>query len=201
MKTIRPAAVPHASARCTLRRAGPACASHHRQRAFTLIEVLVVVVIVAIMASVMVLSISVLGRDTQVEDESRRLVALFAMVQEQSELENRDYGLRMEEKGYQFMRFNPRRGEWQAVAGEKLLQRRSLPDGVRPRLYVEAREVTLRPPADRKLPWPPQVMILSSGDLTAFELKLLREDTGREASLLGEVDGTIEVKSVGGDPR
>jgi general secretion pathway protein H len=172
-----------------------------RQRAFTLIEVLVVVVIVAIVASVMVLSINVLGRDTQVEDESRRLVALFTMIQEQAELENRDYGLRMEEEAYQFLRFDPRRGTWNAVDDDDLLRRRSLPDGVRPRLFVEAREVSLRPPTDRKLPWPPQVMILSSGDLTAFELKLLREDTGREATLLGEVDGTIEVKDTDGNAR
>jgi len=158
----------------------------------------VVVVIVAIVASVMVLSVNVLGKDTEVEDESRRLVALFGLVREHAELENRDYGLRVEEAGYQFFRYDPRRVEWQPVEDDDLFRRRSLPDGVRPRLYVEAREVSLRPPTDKKLGWPPQVMVLSSGDLTSFELRLLREETDREATLIGKVDGTIEVKGVPG---
>ncbi len=167
-----------------------------RQRAFTLIELLVVVVIVGIVISVVVLSINVLGRDTEIEDESRRLEALLGLVKEQAEMQNRDYGLRLEQTGYQFLRFDVRRNEWQAVEGDDLLRRRSFPPGVRPRLYVEAREVTLKPPADKKQPWPPQIMVLSSGDLTAFELKLLREDSDHEATLLGNADGTIELKRV-----
>ncbi len=168
-----------------------------RSTGFTLIEVLVVVVIVAIVVSVMTLSVNVLGKDTAVQDESRRLVALFGLMREHAELENRDYGLRVEETGYQFFRYDPRRVEWQPVEDDDLFRRRPLPQGVRPRLYVEAREVSLRPPTDKKLGWPPQVMVLSSGDLTSFELRLLREDTDAEATLIGKVDGTIELKGVG----
>ncbi len=57
------------------------------------------------------------------------------------------------------------------------------------RLYLEAREVVLKPlDADKDeglkkedKPLPPQVFILSNGDLSSFELKLEREgaDHGR----------------------
>lgn len=170
--------------------------SPRAQRAFTLIEVLVVVVIVGIVVSVAVLSVNVLGRDTELTDETRRLQALFMLVREQAEMQNRDFALRLEETGYQFMRFDVRRGEWLTVEGDDFFRRHAFPAGVRPRLYLEAREVVLRPPADKKKPWPPQIMVLSSGDLTAFELRLRREDSEHEATMLGKVDGTIEVRNV-----
>jgi len=164
------------------------------QRAFTLVEILVVIVIVGIMISVTVLSINVLGRDSQLSDETKRLEALFGLVREQAELQNRDYGLRLEETGYLFMRFDVRRNEWMPVPGDDLMKRRSFPPGLRARLYVDAREVQLKPPSDKKAQWPPQVMVLSSGDLTGFELKLQREGSDLEATLLGKVDGTMERK-------
>ncbi len=168
-----------------------------RQRAFTLVEVLVVVVIVAIIVSVTVLSVNVLGKDNEVRDEMRRLEALVDMVREQAEMQNRDYGLRLErdaaESAYQFLRYDVRRNEWRGVE-DSLLRRRVLPAGINARLFVEAREVQLRRPADAKAPWPPQVMVLSSGDLTAFELQLEREGTDQEATMVGQADGKVEVK-------
>lgn len=175
--------------------------SPYLQSAFTLIEIMVVVVIVAIVVSVAVLSVNVLGRDTEVTDETRRLQALFTLIKEQAEMQNRDFALRLEETGYQFMRFDVRRGLWQTVEGDDFFRRHAFPAGVRPRLYLEAREIVLKPPADKKKPWPPQIMVLSSGDLTAFELRLRREDSDHEAVMLGKVDGTIEVKDVDEKPR
>lgn len=165
-------------------------------RGFTLIELLVVVVIVAIIASIAVLSVNVLGRDSEITEETRRLAGLLSLVQEQAEMQNRDFGLRLEERRYDFRRYDVRRADWVAVPGEKLLRPRELPAGLRFRLFLEAREVVLRPPADEKKPRPPQIMLLSSGDLTEFELKLEREDSDHAATILGRVNGTIEVKTV-----
>lgn len=165
-------------------------------RGFTLIELLVVVVIIAIIASVAVLSVNVLGRDSEITEETRRLAGLLSMVQEQAEMQNRDFGLRLEERRYDFLRYDVRSAEWVAVPAEKLLRPRELPAGLRFRLFLEAREAILRPPADKKKPRPPQIMVLSSGDLTEFELQLQREDSDHEATIIGRVNGTIEVWSV-----
>ena len=43
-----------------------------RSRGFTLVEILVVVVIMAVVISLAVLSIGVTGRDSQLDEESRR---------------------------------------------------------------------------------------------------------------------------------
>ena len=57
-----------------------------RQRAFTLIEILVVVTIVAIIIGVVVLSVNITGRDSELHKESKRLDALIAAGREQARL-------------------------------------------------------------------------------------------------------------------
>lgn len=163
---------------------------------FTLIEILVVVVIIAIVASVAVISVNALGRDTEIGDETRRLVGLIGLVREQAEMEARDYGLRFEEEKYDFLMHDVRRDEWLSIEEDKLLRPRDLPEGLRLRLRLDGREVVLRPPPDRKKPRPPQIMLLSSGDMTAFELTIEREDSDHEAVIDAKADGHLEVHAV-----
>ncbi len=155
-----------------------------------------VVVIIAIVASVAVISVGVLGRDTEIGDETRRLVGLIGMVREQAEMEGRDYGLRLEEKKYDFLLHDVRQDEWLPIEEDKLLRPRELPAGLSLRLRLEGREVVLRPPPDRKKPRPPQIMLLSSGDLTAFELTIEREDSDHESVINIKADGQLEVRAV-----
>jgi general secretion pathway protein H len=176
-----------------------------RPRGFTLIELLVVVVIIAVIASVAVLSVGALGRDTQISEETDRLSALLAMVKEQAEMQHRDYGLRLEEARYSFLRFDVRTGEWVEVAGDRLLRARELPEGLRMRLWLEAREAVLRPlpPAkDKKdrIP-PPQVIVFANGELSDFELRLEREDSDHSATIKGSADGKLDIRTVDQEER
>lgn len=163
---------------------------------FTLIEILVVVFIIGILVSVTLISVHALGRDTEIRDETTRLVGLIGAVHEQAEMEGRDFGLRFQEREYEFLAYDPRRDEWQAIEGDDLLRPRQLPPGLNLRLRLDGREAVLRPPADKNKRWPPQVQIQSSGDLSAFELKLQREDSDHEATITGNANGELEVVSV-----
>lgn len=163
---------------------------------FTLIEILVVVVIIAIVASVAVISVNALGRDTEIRDETRRLVGLIGLVHEQAEMEGRDYGLRLEEEKYDFLIHDVRLDEWRAIEADNLLRPRRLPAGLRFRLRLEGREIVLRPPPDRKKARPPQITLLSSGDLSAFELAIEREDSDHQATIESKADGKLDVKEV-----
>ncbi len=163
---------------------------------FTLIEVLVVVFIIGILVSVSLISVHALGRDTEIRDETRRLVGIITAVQEQAQMEGRDFGLRLVEQQYEFLTYDPRRDLWQPVEGDDLLRPRRLAPGLNFRLRLEGREASLRPPTDPKKPSPPQIDILGSGDLTAFELKLQREDSDHEATITGNANGELEVKNV-----
>jgi general secretion pathway protein H len=170
----------------------------HDQRGFTLIEILVVLVIIAILAAVAIISVGVLGDDREIEREGERLTDTIALLQEQAQLEGRDYGLRVESVGYEFQRFDGFEQHWKTVEGDPWLLPRQLPPGLVFELEIEGRPVLLRKPgrAEARLP---QLMAYGSGDVTPYRLTLVRPDTARRITLIGGADGTIEIERH--DPR
>lgn len=139
---------------------------------FTLVEILVVVVIVSILAVGAVLSLGRVGDDRELERERDRIVAITDYLRDQATLQNREFGMRVFDGGYEFLVWEPRSGRWEAVPADPLLRPRELPPGLRTRLLVEGRPVVL-PKKDASTPTP-QMMLFSSGELSSFELTLHR---------------------------
>jgi prepilin-type N-terminal cleavage/methylation domain-containing protein len=67
-----------------------------RSKGFTLIEILVVLLIITVVVSLTVLTVNSTGRDSQLDEESRRIVGLVGLLHERALLEGRDFGLRIE---------------------------------------------------------------------------------------------------------
>ncbi|HVW69066.1 MAG TPA: type II secretion system minor pseudopilin GspH, partial [Steroidobacteraceae bacterium] len=147
---------------------------HRAASGFTLIELLVVVVIIGVLSAGFILSVSLTGRDSDLERESKRLVALFDYTREQSELQTRDYGIIFQDDSYEFVTYDVRRQVWRSVFEDDALKLRHLPYGLDFKLKVETRPIVLKKPTDAK-DKTPQVMIFSSGDLTQFQLTLERD--------------------------
>ena len=101
-------------------------------RGMTLIEILVVLVIIGILAMLATLSVGILGDDRQIEDETRRLTDAIALLQEQAQLEGRDYGILLETARYEFQRFDAFEQRWKAVEGDAALS--AAGTAARPRL-------------------------------------------------------------------
>ncbi|MBL8266756.1 type II secretion system minor pseudopilin GspH [Steroidobacter sp.] len=148
---------------------------------FTLLELLVVLVVVGIMVSMAVLSFGVLGRDRQAEEETRRFWTVLQQAREEAELQVEDIGIYIGTDSYEYLRFEPRKDEWQLIDGDELFQQRKLPEGLRFRLRLEQREVVLKPSLpqrsdkDENKKYPPHVMVLSSGEVMPFELEIERD--------------------------
>jgi general secretion pathway protein H len=157
---------------------------------FTLVEILVVVVIIGVVAAGMLLSVSLTGRDRDLEKESDRLLALFTYAREQAELQTREYGVMFQDDGYEFLAYDARRGTWRSVFEDDALGARRLPDGLDFTLIVEGRPVVLTRPKDAK-DKTPQVMIFSNGDLTAFGATLEREGGLRSVTLTEDEKGAV----------
>ena len=138
-----------------------------RARGFTLLEILVVIVIIGVMVTMATLSVGVLGADREVEEETRRFWAVLRQAREEAELQALDLAVFVGTSDYEFLRFDTRRNEWQPVVDDKLYAQRTLPEGLRFRLWMEGREIVLKPglpdrsKKEESQKWPPQLTVLS----------------------------------------
>ncbi len=166
-----------------------------RSKGFTLVEILVVVVIMAIVISLAILAVGTTGRDTQLDEESRRIEGLVGMLHERGLLEGRDFGLRIEPTAYEFVVYEPRRDRWMTLDQEHEFRHRELPKGLSFQLELDSQIVVIKP-IDRNLasdqaPPSPQVAIAASGEGTPFRLTLRRDGTTAKASVRGDALGKI----------
>ncbi len=142
-------------------------------RGMTLIEILVVLVIIGILAMLATLSVGLLGEDREIEDETRRLADAIALLQEQAQLEGRDYGILLETARYEFQRFDAFEQRWKPVEGDAALAPHELPPDLAFELTLEGRPVLLRREPNPKTPALPQLVAWGSGDMTPYRLTLV----------------------------
>ena len=85
------------------------------------------------------------------------------------------------------------------LAQDDALRERKIPEGLLPSLVIEGRPIVL----DTK--WPkiddhkPQIMIFSNGDLTSFEWRLTRPETGQAAIISTDEQSNIRMALPGED--
>ena len=190
----------HAFSPASASRPTSASASRPAAAGFTLMEILVVIVVIGVMVSIATLSVNVLGRDREAEDQVRRLWAVLRQAQEESELQGLDTGMFASTEGYEFLHFNPRENRWLPIEDDSFFAPRKLPDGLELRLWLESREIVLRPSApnredkDEDKKWPPQIMVLSSGDIMPFELRMERDGAEALWRVSAAPDGDLRIE-------
>jgi len=179
------------------------------------------------------LSVNVLGRDSEVEDHSKRLWAILQQTREESEVQSLNVGLYVSAEAYEFLRFDQRQNLWIPITGDKLHATRRLPEGLRFRLWMDSREVVLKPDLpertdededkdkdekglsdeekeeaelpealrtiDRDEPPktqsdPPQIVVLSSGEIMPFELHIERDRQEASWRLQALADNDLRVE-------
>lgn len=192
--------------------------NHHSQKfrvsggpeAFTLIELLVVVVIITVISAVALLSIGILGDDRDLQREARRLSSLIELANDEAAIQGRDYGLEIMESGYRFVEYDPFLNQWYEMIGDDFLRPRQIKEGLEFELTIEDHRVLLDASAaeterdeddtDLTDDYIPQILIMSSGDVSPFELRLLRPSDRATLTLTMSLAGELEIQHDGQEP-
>ncbi len=177
----------------------PAHSGRARAGGFTLVEVLVVVVIIAIMTTIAMLKVTTPGYDRQLDGEGERFTDVITAATEQAQLEGRDYGVWFGPNRYQVLVYTPATQHWDELPDDRLYEEHGLPDGVVPALEMEGKAVPIdvaKVDAERV----PQLMLFSSGDASPYKLSFAREGTDTKWLVEGQPDGTMAVTPSGPAP-
>jgi len=164
-----------------------------RSAGFTLLEMMVVMVLIGIIFSFAMLSMG--GDDVakMMDQEAHRLETLLVLANDEAIVRGEELGLRFADDGYDFLVL--------ALDGWKqpdddLLKAYTLPADIHMQLEVEGEQPRDKQAADKDAEPPPQVLILSSGEMTPFAVTFNSHQSDYryrlEASLMGEVTRTRE---------
>jgi len=176
-----------------------------RSNGFSLIEILVVIVIIGIITGIALLSLGILGDDRQLQTEARRLASLVEVAQDESMMQGREFGIEFMNDSYRFVEYDPFINQWSEVIGDDMMRLRSLPDDVEFELTLEGQRVLLdndparfEDPEETSSPdltetYAPHVLIFSSGDMTPFDLAIMRRNDEQRLVVKSDLTGAVEI--------
>ncbi len=160
----------------------------NRHNGFTLLELLLVLVLVSVSA-VAVISTFVSSTEDQAKEESQRLFLQLQLLNDEALLSGHNYGLRIDEKQNRIHLMSLGDDGWQAMELDGMANEITLPESLMMEMTLGGdvwsnNESLFNPGSlfdedmfadvekDRK-PRPPQIFILSSGEITPFSLHVL----------------------------
>jgi general secretion pathway protein H len=143
---------------------------------FSLLELMVVMMIIGILITFGVISLNLGDQQAKVEEEVQRIRGVLELAQEEAVLKHRELALRFDRDAYRFARLED--SKWVDFENDREFQVYTLPDGMH--FYIEVKDGSLRL-ADTKGATSAMVYILSSGEVSPFELTIEAGDGSRYA--------------------
>jgi general secretion pathway protein H len=140
-----------------------------KQSGFTLIEIMVVVVIVAVISSAVV-PMMTKNADDVLTEQAERFVALVNLAQNEAILQSRQLGLQVDAQGYSFLKQDDE-GKYWTPFSEGPFRKRKFSSGIKTALYVEDVDMSFGQDgvdSEGKKKVIPQIFLLSSGEMTPF---------------------------------
>lgn len=152
-------------------------------KGFTLIEIMVVIVIVAVLISAVALSFPPVG-DKLLKENADRFSALISLAQDEAILQSTELAVEITPNGYSF--YQNVDNSWVAF-NDMPFSKRQLPVEITTKMYLDGISIDLKGRDENK----PQVVILSSGEMTPFTYTLQFKKQS-EIKLKIDANGEIE---------
>ncbi len=186
-----------------------------RANGFTLLELLVVVVIVAILFTYTTLAIRSDSPEDIIKKEAQRMERLVQLALEESILRGEEYGIEIFLGGYRFLHFN--KNQWQPLSNDKIFRQRELPLNMEMEVRLEDTEIIIDPTtnaiSEQKLDLNseaelgadsdkkdskktiPQIYLLSSGEITPeFDVRFYILGIETSYFVRGFFDGSLKTE-------
>ena len=154
-------------------------------RGFTLLEVLAVLFIIGIIASFVGLSVG--QRSSRAaQEEAERLYSLVQVAGEESVLQGRELAVEFTRESYRFLELT-NDNQWVLIEEDTFFRERKFPPDVNIELLVEGSAASFDD--EKNLP---RIFILSSGELTDFEISFSLDDE-KTYILRGTINGKLDL--------
>ena len=158
---------------------------------FSLIEILIAMAVIALMVGIAIPNLGG-GSDRYAKQEINRLLAAIEMVRDLAVIENKEYGLTIDENGYRFLVLNDEEEEqeprWEIISERPELNEYEFPETIEfnmaidgDNLFEKAEEEVdifeedvdiFEEEEEQEKVEPPQIYFLSTGEQNAFTLAI-----------------------------
>lgn len=138
-----------------------------RQSGFTLIEIMVVIVILGLMATVAVFSLGGSSERRELEQLSRELLLVLQVASERAILDNAEIGVQVVDNEVQFLQYVPAKQSWKAL-NERPFQSQTWASAFE--VELETASEPPKMPTNEENAVRPDLVFFSSGETTPFRL-------------------------------
>jgi general secretion pathway protein H len=157
-------------------------------KAFTLIEILVVLIILSIVATFAVLNIGRAIANNQLKNAAEALAFVMPLADQQAFLQATPTGLACSQHSYQVLQF--KQNHWQKLP-QSLFVAQHLPAAITLQLSVQDQMIAV----PEKLPTTPQIIFSGTGNMPKFAVLLRSSNTTVRYQLTSKTDGHIALEN------